>query len=94
MFKKVTLFLLLLIMILACSGENQINSGTGSLLFNSEWDFLMDSTGITNPDLFEKEFGKLPWEKVSLPHTPRIEPLLVNDQWQGNCWYRKSFPIS
>ena len=94
MFKKFTLFIILLLLILACSGENKVNSGTGSLLFNSDWDFLMDSTGITNPGLLEKEFGKLPWERVSLPHTPRIEPLLVNDQWQGNCWYRKSFPTS
>lgn len=30
------------------------------------------------------------WQNVRLPHTPRIEPMLVNDQWQGIAWYQRS----
>lgn len=30
-------------------------------------------------------------ETVILPHTTRIEPRVVNDQWQGDGWYAKSF---
>ena len=26
-------------------------------------------------------------------HTPRLEPYIVNDQWQGICWYRKVVDI-
>ncbi|MDR7120190.1 sugar-binding domain-containing protein [Rheinheimera soli] len=34
------------------------------------------------------------WQLVSLPHTPQIEPLLVNNQWQGFAWYQKSLTIA
>jgi beta-galactosidase len=57
------------------------------LLFNDDWQFILsaDSTDIFNPN------STLAWENVTLPHTPVIEPLIVNDQWQGICWYRKDF---
>ncbi|MFT5864208.1 MAG: beta-galactosidase [Flavobacteriales bacterium] len=41
---------------------------------NSEW-YFSDSTEIA--------------ELINLPHTPRIEPLVVNDQWQGEHSYSK-----
>jgi beta-galactosidase len=31
--------------------------------------------------------------EVTLPHTTRIEPRIVNDQWQGLSVYRKSFAV-
>lgn len=33
------------------------------------------------------------WEVVDLPHTPKIEPLVVNNQWQGTMWYKKSLIV-
>ncbi len=32
-------------------------------------------------------------EQVSLPHTTRLEPKLVNDQWQGLAYYYKDFDV-
>ncbi|PIB37343.1 hypothetical protein BFP72_01880 [Reichenbachiella sp. 5M10] len=49
--------------------------------FNSNWTFTSDSTGQQG------------WAKVQLPHTARIEPLVVNDMWQGTCWYEKVFEL-
>ncbi len=33
------------------------------------------------------------WENVNIPHSVKIEPLIVNDQWQGKAIYKKSFQI-
>ncbi len=32
-------------------------------------------------------------QTVSLPHTPQIEPLIVNDQWQGEMTYTKMISV-
>ena len=40
------------------------------------------------------EFNQLDvtnWKSITLPHTPKIENLTVNNQWQGICYYKKQF---
>ncbi|MEO1012317.1 MAG: glycoside hydrolase family 2 TIM barrel-domain containing protein [Bacteroidota bacterium] len=46
--------------------------------FNKDWNFSLDST-------FSKSTS------IKVPHVPRVEPLVVNDQWQGTMWYKKEF---
>lgn len=60
------------------------------ILFNKEWKFIIDTVGVLEPSLLSESFKDTDWDQVNLPHTPRIEPLIVNDQWQGDCWYKKS----
>ncbi|NQZ78468.1 MAG: hypothetical protein HRT61_20510, partial [Ekhidna sp.] len=46
--------------------------------FNEDWSFTID--GIESA-------------KIDIPHTPRIEPLIVNDQWQGSAKYTKNIIV-
>lgn len=62
---------------ISCGKELNPNIRT-KINFGSDWTFTKDSTSLN-------------WEKISLPHTAQIEPLVVNNQWQGDCWYQKTF---
>ena len=48
--------------------------------FGSDWTFTKDKSSKD-------------WDKISLPHTAQIEPLIVNNQWRGSCWYQKEFKV-
>lgn len=64
-------------------------------LFNDNWKFhRVDTFAIDEYSLIKQEIIPDNWEDISLPHTPRIEPKIVNDQWQGVCYYAKEFSIS
>jgi beta-galactosidase len=60
--------------------ENEIHYTRTKIHFGSDWTFTKDSTSLN-------------WEKINIPHTAQIEPLVVNNQWQGDCWYQKQFDI-
>lgn len=43
--------------------------------------------------------GQLPstdanWQLVRVPHTPVLEPLVVNNQWQGTAWYKTTLKLT
>ena len=58
--------------------------------FNKEWCFVKLDDSISETVFYEKDFNDSMWAKVTLPHTPQLEPKIVNNQWQGICWYRKN----
>ena len=73
----------------ACGNNNSAQISPDIIVedqsFNNDWYFaIKDSIDEINPDLSD-------FEKVTLPHTPVIEPFTVNNQWQGNCYYVKKF---
>ncbi|WP_281297613.1 glycoside hydrolase family 2 TIM barrel-domain containing protein [Flavobacterium limnophilum] len=49
--------------------------------FGSDWEF-------------KREEANSNWEKITIPHTAKIEPLVVNNQFQGTCWYQKNFKVA
>jgi beta-galactosidase len=75
------------------------DKGTGALFrralnFNDDWKFKRCEPSENTLETFKEiAYDDAAWETVILPHTPRIEPLVVNDQWQGICWYRKKFAM-
>lgn len=56
---------------------------------NADWKFKRMEAEGKEGDFQQSIFDDSQWEDVSLPHTAHLEPRLVNDQWQGICWYRK-----
>jgi beta-galactosidase len=62
--------------------------------FNADWKFkLIDKSIDESNESFAGNIDDSGWQSVSLPHTAHLEPLIVNNQWQGICWYRKSFKV-
>jgi beta-galactosidase len=56
------------------------------------WQFVRTD----KPEAPSTSFDDSGWETVVLPHTARVEALVAgkNDpQWQGICWYRKTFVL-
>jgi len=95
----VYLYLVLISGLVACKTQNtslsEGKNNTGSIVnFNHGWEFVkdIDTTQAANR-LFTKT-APVEWQQVSLPHTARLESIEKKEQqWQGTCFYRKSFTI-
>ncbi|MBN1185957.1 MAG: DUF4982 domain-containing protein [Bacteroidales bacterium] len=75
------------VMLISC--KNTDNIETRSVVsFNGNWKFIKDTT---DENFSKNDMNDATWEDIVIPHTPKIEPLVVNDQWQGDAWYRKTF---
>ncbi|MBF4492354.1 DUF4982 domain-containing protein [Flavobacterium sp. MR2016-29] len=59
-------------------GRAQAQSRT-KVNFGADWEFKREETPAQD------------WEKVTIPHTARLEKLVVIKQFQGISWYQKKF---
>ena len=57
------------------------SSSREEISINRDWEYRLGGSGQD-------------WMVVDVPHIPKIEPLVVNDQWQGSMWYKKQLDIS
>jgi len=86
-FLKLGLAIALTSLLSACHHETKQTPLASENLLNSDWQFIRADAPA--PDLATATAnGK--WEPVKLPHTTRIEELVVKNQWQGDAWYKKT----
>ncbi|KGO94616.1 glycoside hydrolase family 2 TIM barrel-domain containing protein [Flavobacterium subsaxonicum] len=78
--KKIVAIIVCCISIISCHKQAGISSRS-RVDFGRNWQFTKDSTA-TN------------WQTVNVPHTAQVEKLIVVNQWQGDCWYKKDFSIA
>ncbi|MDR7090079.1 glycoside hydrolase family 2 protein [Cellvibrio fibrivorans] len=85
--KKIHIYTLALCgLIASCSPAPQHKSPVGDTLYDKDWQFFRSNNAL---DLATAQQQK-EWEPVQIPHTPKIEPLVVNEQFQGDAWYKKT----
>ncbi len=53
------------------------------------WLFTSAMTGAGQLPLADSK-----WQQVRIPHTPVLEPLVVNQQWQGTAWYKTTINVA
>lgn len=84
--------LFIMVMMTSCLKDNSYCSERN--LFNDSWKFFkVDSFMQINEEQIINGIFPSHAITVVLPHTPHVEPLVVNDQWQGICYYSKTFSI-
>jgi beta-galactosidase len=67
-------------------------ANAASIPFDNQWRFVRTDV----PQAQTLGFDDRAWETVTLPHTAHTEALVAGrdaQQWQGICWYRKSFDL-
>ena len=67
-----------------------------ALDFNDCWRFYLGAASGAHGEDYDDSL----WQQVRLPHTARTEALVTgaagpsSRQWQGVCWYRKTFEVN
>lgn len=92
---KLKIFLVVVLFggLFSCGHKSKEEYAKGRNSFNKDWEFVKD-VNVPVDELMNHNDQDVSWEKVSLPHTANIEPLVIKgNQWQGTCVYRKYFSL-
>jgi beta-galactosidase len=89
--KRHILFSIFFITALVLSGHAQGNRQTIS--FNIGWQFCNEEDFPSSQNNWPTEngFSFTDWQTVNLPHTAKVEPLVIITPWVGISWYKKDF---
>ncbi|MDO6760979.1 glycoside hydrolase family 2 TIM barrel-domain containing protein [Tamlana sp. 2_MG-2023] len=83
-----------LTLIICFSFQSCKEGSVGDININQDWKFkLLEDSNGSEDNYHTEDFNDSNWTPASLPHTANLEPLVVNNQWQGICWYRKNFTV-
>lgn len=73
-------------LIAACTPAPEQKTVIEDPLYDKDWQFFSSENKL---DLATAK-QQTNWQAVDIPHTPKIEPLIVTDQFQGDSWYKKT----
>ena len=91
MIRYILLFLVIGGLLLCGCSENTKSRQLINL--NQNWKFSKHKIFADAYKTKNLKIDSVGWEMVDIPHTPKIEPLVVNNQWQGLMWYKKEFSV-
>jgi len=86
---RVTIFIIIFFSSLAVPAQNSRTK----VSLNSEWQFCnQEDINTSTGNLPNQEnFSFSGWQYITLPHTAKIEPLVIKTPWTGISWYKKDF---
>ncbi|MDR2982721.1 MAG: DUF4982 domain-containing protein [Puniceicoccales bacterium] len=87
----------LLLALPGCSSPLGKDNDRREISLNQGWKFSIENkaTPESDPDEAQASFDDSTWEKVNLPHTPRLDSPNVGDKYfKGICWYRQQIPVN
>ncbi|MFI3320979.1 MAG: glycoside hydrolase family 2 TIM barrel-domain containing protein [Rikenellaceae bacterium] len=90
--RKLRLIMIAILVAITFASCSSNSSKDSAISMYDGWKFTRIAKG-DRTDYSKFDVDDTKWQEVTIPHTARIEPYVVNNVWQGVCWYRKTLDI-